>query len=105
MTEEALLTKYSAALGLSAESDLYQREMAKSSVLVKSKSASSARESHRAPVPFQALLILPEFCQEALERVRLFLLMELSLAVVPWPSSNFQYAADGWRSPPCAEAP
>src|SRR3989344_1145209 len=83
---------YSVAPGLEAASDFIHMLKEASSDEVKSRSASSARESQLAPVPFHALPNLPAFVQEAEEKVKSLLLGVESLAIAPYPSSIFQYA-------------
>ena len=73
-----------------AESDLNHILKLKSSEAEKSKSASSAREARTFVNPLKAFPNFPPLVHDAVESVRLLAFRLLSLAVVPYPSSNFQ---------------
>src|SRR3989338_2512926 len=87
---------------------LIQVERVKSSVAKKSKSVSSARDTYRLAFPSQALPNLPELvhAEVAVDKVISLSFGEESLAVVPYPSSNFQYPiCDPTGEPPSGWPP
>ena len=78
--------------GFSEPSDLNQRLKVKSSPAPKSKSGSSVLDSQLEPFPFQAFPNLPESVQDVVDSVKSKLLIDWSLATVPYPSSKVQCA-------------